>query len=85
VKHQPAWAGPDYVHFTEAGAYEIDTDSLQFVFLIHYDFYALRKSQKFRTIDKFMQLGINEEICIACFLFFYSLHKPSFSIAFHPS
>ncbi|NLE62206.1 MAG: hypothetical protein GX612_00005, partial [Bacteroidales bacterium] len=55
VKHQPAWAGPDYVHFTEAGAYEI-AQILSNSFLIHYDFYALRKSQNSELIDKFMQL-----------------------------
>lgn len=55
VKHQPAWAGPDYVHFTEAGAYEI-AQIFSNSFLMHYDFYTLRKSQNTELIDKFMQL-----------------------------
>lgn len=55
VKHSPAWAGPDYVHFTEAGAYQIAT-VLSNSFLIHYEFYKLRKGQNPALIDKFMQL-----------------------------
>ncbi|MBP7102008.1 MAG: hypothetical protein KBA86_02050 [Bacteroidales bacterium] len=55
VKHVPAWAGPDYIHFTEAGAYEIST-ILSNAFLMHYDFYNLRKGQNPVLIDKFMQL-----------------------------
>ncbi|MDD3281423.1 MAG: GDSL-type esterase/lipase family protein [Bacteroidales bacterium] len=54
VKHAPAWAGPDYIHFTEAGAYEIST-ILSNAFLMHYDFYSLRKGQNPVLIDKFMQ------------------------------
>ena len=55
VKHVPAWAGPDYIHFTEVGAQEIAT-ILSNSLLMHYDFYILRKSQNAELIDKFMKL-----------------------------
>lgn len=55
VKHSPPWAGPDYVHFTELGAMEI-ANILSNSFLIHHDFYQLRKRQNPAVIDKFMQL-----------------------------
>ncbi|MBP5413449.1 MAG: hypothetical protein J6Y47_09390 [Bacteroidales bacterium] len=42
VKHSPAWAGGDYVHFTEAGALKIAT-TLSDAFLLHYHFYVMRK------------------------------------------
>jgi len=55
VKHSPAWAGPDYVHFTEAGACQIST-VFSNAFLIHYEFFRLRSTQNPALIDKFMQL-----------------------------
>ena len=42
VKHSPAWAGGDYVHFTEAGALKI-ASTLSDAFLLHYQFYVMRK------------------------------------------
>ena len=42
VKHKPALAGPDYVHFTYSGAQAIGTD-LAKSFLTYYDFYKLRQ------------------------------------------
>ena len=42
VKHQPALAGPDYIHFTFTGAQEIGTQ-LAKSFTTYYDFYQLRQ------------------------------------------
>lgn len=42
VKHQPALAGPDYIHFTVAGAQEIGSQ-LAKSFTTYYDFYQLRQ------------------------------------------
>ena len=43
VKHVPAYAGPDYIHFTPAGA-KVVGETLSRSFLTYYDFYDLRKS-----------------------------------------
>ena len=43
VRHHPAYAGPDYVHFTPAGA-KVVGETLSRSFLTYYDFYDLRKT-----------------------------------------
>ena len=43
VRHQPAYAGPDYVHFTPAGA-RVVGETLSRSLLTYYDFYDLRKT-----------------------------------------
>ena len=43
VKHRPAYAGPDYIHFTPAGAQKVG-EALSRSFLTYYDFYQLRKT-----------------------------------------
>ncbi len=43
VKHKPPYAGPDYIHFTPAGAGKVG-DALSRSFLTYYDFYQLRKT-----------------------------------------
>ena len=43
VKHSPALAGPDYIHFTPAGAHEVG-DALTRSILVYYDFYRFRKT-----------------------------------------
>ena len=43
VRHQPAYAGPDYVHFTPAGA-KVAGETLSRSLLTYYDFYDLRKT-----------------------------------------
>jgi lysophospholipase L1-like esterase len=53
VKHSPAWAGSDYIHFTEAGANQIAT-ALSDAFLLHYKFYATRKICDPALIEQFM-------------------------------
>jgi len=53
VKHSPAWAGSDYVHFTEAGANQIAT-TLSDAFMVHYKFYATRKLCDPALIEQFM-------------------------------
>ncbi|MBP3203318.1 MAG: hypothetical protein J6M31_06935 [Bacteroidales bacterium] len=41
VKHNPPYAGPDYIHFTPAGAREVG-QALSRSFLTYYDYYTLR-------------------------------------------
>ena len=43
VRHYPAYAGPDYVHFTPAGA-KLVGETLSRSLLTYYDFYDLRKT-----------------------------------------
>ena len=43
VRHYPAYAGPDYVHFTTAGA-KLVGETLSRSLLTYYDFYDLRKT-----------------------------------------
>ena len=43
VRHSPAYAGPDYVHFTSTGA-KVVGETLSRSFLTYYDFYDLRKT-----------------------------------------
>ena len=57
VSHDPAWAGPDYVHFTEAGAERIAT-LLSKAFLTHYDFFDLRSRCYADLVKQFMESGI---------------------------
>jgi lysophospholipase L1-like esterase len=54
VKHSPPWAGSDYIHFTEAGAEKIAT-TLSDAFLVHYQFYTLRKKCNPELVEKFMK------------------------------
>lgn len=48
-----SWAGPDYVHFTEAGAEKI-SQILSNSFLTHYDFYELRSHCNAVLVKQFM-------------------------------
>lgn len=43
VRHSPPYAGPDYIHFTPAGAQRVG-EALSRSFLTCYDFYRLRKT-----------------------------------------
>ena len=43
VRHSPAYAGPDYIHFTSTGA-KVVGETLSQSFLTYYDFYNLRKT-----------------------------------------
>ena len=45
VKHNPALAGPDYIHFTPAGAQKVGQTLTQSL-LTYYDYYQYRKSVK---------------------------------------
>ena len=58
VSHQPAWAGPDYVHFTEAGAEQI-AKVLSRAFLTHYDFFVLRSRCNANLVKQYMESGVN--------------------------
>ncbi|MBO7464820.1 MAG: hypothetical protein J6T56_03085, partial [Bacteroidales bacterium] len=57
VSHQPAWAGPDYIHFTEAGAEQI-AKVLSKSFQTHADFYFLRSRCHADLVKQFMESGI---------------------------
>lgn len=54
VKHSPALAGPDYVHFTFTGAQEIGAD-LAKSFTTYYDFYKLRQHVPHKTIAEYVK------------------------------
>ena len=54
VKHKPALAGPDYTHFTPAGAQKVG-DALSRSFLTCYDFYRLRKTLPARQVQEAMK------------------------------
>lgn len=54
VKHSPQWAGSDYIHFTEAGANQIAT-TLSDAFMVHYQFYEMRKSINSELVKRFME------------------------------
>ena len=53
VKHKPALAGPDYIHFTFRGAQEIGNDLAKSL-MVYHDFYMLRKRVPEETIIDFM-------------------------------
>ena len=54
VKHKPALAGPDYIHFTFLGAQEIGND-LAKSFTTYYDFYKTRQRLPKESINEFMR------------------------------
>ncbi len=45
VKHNPPYAGPDYIHFTPAGAKKVG-EALSNSLLTYYNYYELRKSRR---------------------------------------
>lgn len=53
VKHKPALAGPDYIHFTFLGAQEIGED-LAKSFTTYYHFYQLRQGLPEASVSEFM-------------------------------
>ena len=53
VKHKPAYAGPDYIHFTPAGAEKVG-EALSNSFLTYYDFYQLRKTLSRQRVKEVM-------------------------------
>ena len=54
VRHKPALAGPDYIHFTPAGAQRVG-EALSRSFLTYHDFYRLRKNLPESRVQKVMQ------------------------------
>ena len=60
VKHKPALAGPDYIHFTFKGAQEIGTD-LAKSFTTYYDFYKLRQHVPSEKVIEFVNLDQHED------------------------
>ena len=53
VKHIPAYAGPDYIHFTADGARKVG-ETLSQSFLTCYNFYQLRKTYPKRKVEEAM-------------------------------
>ena len=53
VKHRPAYAGPDYIHFTSEGARKVG-DALSQSILTCYNFYQLRKTYPARKVEEAM-------------------------------
>ncbi|MCR5013634.1 MAG: hypothetical protein K6A28_02545 [Bacteroidales bacterium] len=53
VKHKPALAGPDYIHFTFTGAQEIGSDLAKSL-TTYYDFYKLRQGLPDDSISEFI-------------------------------
>ena len=60
VKHKPALAGPDYIHFTFTGAQEIGSD-LARSFTTYYDFYKLRQRVPSDKVIEFVNLDQKED------------------------
>ncbi len=60
VKHKPALAGPDYIHFTFKGAQEIGAD-LAKSFSTYYDFYKLRQRVPSDKVIEFINLDDRED------------------------
>ena len=54
VKHKPAYAGPDYIHFTPAGAQKVG-EALSNSLLTYYDFYTLRKTLPKERVQEAMK------------------------------
>ncbi len=54
VRHNPSYAGPDYIHFTPAGARRVG-EALSRSFLTYYDFYQLRKTLPENRVKQAMQ------------------------------
>ena len=53
VRHQPPYAGPDYIHFTTAGA-RLTGETLARSLLTYYDFYDLRKTLPAAAVEQHM-------------------------------
>ncbi len=60
VKHKPALAGPDYIHFTFKGAQEIGSN-LAKSFTTYYDFYKLRQRVPSDKVIEFVNLNERED------------------------
>jgi len=60
VKHKPALAGPDYIHFTLSGAQEIGSD-LAKSFTTYYDFFKLRQHVPSQKVLEFMHKNKSED------------------------
>ena len=54
VRHNPSYAGPDYIHFTTDGARKVG-DALSRSFLTYYDFYRLRKTLPAEEVREYME------------------------------
>lgn len=54
VRHKPALAGPDYVHFTPAGA-KVVGETFSQSLLTYYDFYDLRKTLPSELVEQSME------------------------------
>lgn len=56
VQHNPQYAGPDYIHFTQKGA-DIVGEMLFSAIRTNYEFYRLRQELPQQTVEDFMMSG----------------------------
>lgn len=61
VKHNPALAGPDYIHFTFTGAQAIGSD-LAKSFTTYYDFYKLRQHVPSQEVINFVNRSTEDDL-----------------------
>ena len=80
VKHRPALAGPDYVHFTLAGAQEIGSD-LAKSFTTYYDFYKLRQRVPSEKVIEFVNLDPEEDSIRTSRRIKLPFYNPPFSLS----
>ena len=79
VKHKPALAGPDHVHFTFRGAQEIGSD-LAKSFTTYYDFYKLRQRVPSEKVIEFINLDQNEDSIRTAGRIRMPFYKPPFTL-----
>lgn len=75
VKHKPALAGPDYIHFTFNGAQEIGSD-LAKSFTTYYDFYKLRKRVPSQSVINFINRDKAEDSLKVSFKKMMPVYQP---------
>ncbi len=79
VKHKPALAGPDHVHFTFRGAQEIGSD-LAKSFTTYYDFYKLRQRVPSEKVIEFINLDQKEDSIRTAGRIRMPFYKPPFTL-----
>jgi lysophospholipase L1-like esterase len=80
VKHKPALAGPDHVHFTFRGAQEIGSD-LAKSFTTYYDFYKLRQRVPSEKVIEFVNLDPEEDSIRTSRRIKLPFYNPPFSLS----
>ena len=75
VKHKPALAGPDHIHFTFNGAQEIGSD-LAKSFTTYYDFFKLRKHVPKELVVDFINRDRKEDSIKKSYKIFLPVYQP---------